>query len=60
MKLAADEPGMRREFDDLDQLAIRRESAESQAVLDEHVTILVCDFVPVTMPFGYFLFTIHR
>jgi hypothetical protein len=35
MKLAADEPGMRRQLDDLDELAVGRKAAEPKSVLHE-------------------------
>src|SRR5260221_11251917 len=49
MELAPDEPGMRRQLDDLHELPIRRQPAEPHTVVDEEVAILVRNLVAVTM-----------
>jgi len=53
MELATDEPRMIGELDDLDKLTIRRQSAQPHAVLSEHVTIGIRDFIPMPMPFAH-------
>src|SRR5688500_15239267 len=47
MELAANEPGVVRQLDYLDQAAIRRLTREPQAIFREHVTIGITDLPPV-------------
>src|SRR4030095_14375343 len=51
--VAADEPRMIAELHDLDKRAIRAQAAQSQAVLDERVAILVRYLVAVSVPLAH-------
>src|SRR6266481_1364129 len=51
MELAADEPRMVGELDDLDQRLIRRDAAENQPGAAELLAIRVVELVAVAMPF---------
>src|SRR5687767_12433807 len=53
MELAADVPRMRLQLDDLDEGAVRRQSAQVQAVLDELVAVLVVHFVTVAVSLAH-------
>src|SRR6476646_586356 len=59
VELAANEPGMRDELDDLDQLAVRREAAQSHSVLHEEVAIAIRDFITMTVSFAHLRNPIH-
>src|SRR5258705_13352911 len=59
VELAADEPRMRWQFHYLNQLAVRREAAEAQSVLDEEVTVGVRHLVPMPVPFAHFSDAVH-
>src|SRR6185437_16028122 len=50
MELAPDEPGMRRQLDDFDELAVGREAAELHAVLHEEVAVGIRNFITVAVP----------
>src|SRR5687768_624287 len=50
VELTADEPGMFRKLDHLDQLAVRRESAQPEPMLDEEVAVGVRDLIAVAVP----------
>jgi hypothetical protein len=52
MELAGDEPGMPRQFDDLDQLPIDRTSRDLQAGLLQRFHITRIDLIAVTMTLG--------
>src|SRR5882762_5106386 len=51
VKLAGDEKRVIRQFDYLDQFAVRRRAAEDEVGLLEFVAIGVVEFVTMTMPF---------
>ena len=53
MELAADEPRMIRQLDDLDELAVGREAAQLHAVLDEQLAVLVRDFITMAMALAH-------
>src|SRR5258705_6250003 len=59
MELASDEPGVLRILDDLDQLSVWTESAESQAVLDEQLAVLVGHLITVPMTLADLRGTVH-
>src|SRR6185437_13432087 len=54
VKLAADEPGMRRQLDDLDELTVGRQAAQLHAVLHEQVAVGIRDFISVAVPLAHF------
>ena len=51
MELNGDEPGVVREFDDLDELAVRRFSGHEESVLCECLLIRPVELVAMPMPF---------
>src|SRR5438309_10209679 len=51
VKLAGDEERVIRQFNYLDQFAVRRRAAEDEVGLLEFVAVGVVEFVTVTMPF---------
>src|SRR5581483_4968186 len=53
VELAAEEPRMVRELDDLDELAVGREAAQAHAVLDEQLAILIRDLITVPVALAH-------
>src|SRR6266700_6806757 len=51
--LAADEPGVIRKLDHLDQRAVRREPGAAHTVFDEHVAVRIRHFVAVPVPLAH-------
>jgi len=59
VELHPHKPGMVAQLNDLDQSAIRRQTAENQAFGQEHLTIGVIELIPVAMTFGDLLLPIQ-
>src|SRR5436190_2608316 len=59
VELTANKPGVRHELDDLDELAVRREAAQSHSVLHEEVAVSIRDFITVTVSLTHLGDSIH-
>src|SRR5258708_36159940 len=59
MELTPDEPGMRRQLDDLHELSVRRQPAEPHTVVYEKVAILIRHLVAVTMALADLADAVH-
>src|SRR5438876_1734186 len=53
VELAADEPGVIRKLDHLDQRAVRREPGAAHTVFGEHVAVRIRHFVAVPVPLAH-------
>src|SRR3982074_3558578 len=52
MELTAQEPWMVREFDDLNEVLVRRNTGNNEAIVGEGLLELAVKLVSMTMPFG--------
>src|SRR6185437_13169155 len=60
MKLTAEIPWMRLQLDDLHERAVRRQTRQSEPMLDEAIAERVGDFVTMPVPLANLLGTVHR
>src|SRR5229473_3821855 len=59
MKLAAEKPGVIRQFDDLYEIAVRRIAADFHSVGGERLLVFPVELVAVPVPLGNFLRAVH-
>src|SRR6476661_3275015 len=59
MELCSQEPGMVLEFDDFNQPAVGRETAQHQSLRRQRLTVRVVEFEPVPVSFANFVHTVH-
>src|SRR2546423_2669981 len=58
MELAADEPGVRLQLDDLDELPVWREATQPHAVLNEELAVPIRNFITMAVTLAHLGYTI--